>query len=133
MAVYFFYGEEDYNIEQEVNRIKSDLNPDFISMNYQVLDNPCVGDLINAIRTQPMMFGKMLFVINANEYFIANKNSFSDDELEQIESALQNNSELLDVVFIVRLPRDENKKIDTRRKLYKILSKFNKSRNNSNS
>ena len=125
MAVYFFYGDEEYNIEQEVNCLKSDLNPDFMAMSYQVLDNPKYTDLINALRIQPMMFGKMLVVINANEYFLSNKNCFSDDELEQIEDALQNNPELLDIVFIVKLPRDENKKIDSRRKLFKILSKFN--------
>ena len=31
----------------------------------------------------------------------------------------------MNIVFVLKLPRDENKKPDSRRKLYKILSKFN--------
>ena len=40
MAVYFFYGEEEYNIELELKKLSSKLNPDFKAMNYLVLDNP---------------------------------------------------------------------------------------------
>jgi DNA polymerase-3 subunit delta len=72
-----------------------------------------------------MMFGNMLIVINSDKYFSSNKNFFGDTELEDIENALQNNPESLDIVFVYKLPRDENKKPDSRRKLYKILCKFN--------
>ncbi len=125
MAIYFFYGDEDYNIELELKKLSSKLNPDFSSMNFQILDNPEYSTLINALRTPPMMFGQMLLVINAENYFLTNKNYFDDSELSDIEDALNNNPETLDIVFVVKLPRDENKKIDSRKKLYKILSKFN--------
>jgi len=125
MAVYFFYGDEDYNIELEIGSMRSKLNPDFLSMSYQILDNPEFPELISAIRTTPMMFGDMLVVINAEGYFSGNKNWFEDSELTEIEDALKNNPESLNIVFVVRLPRNENKKLDSRRKLYKILSKFN--------
>lgn len=125
MAVYFFYGDEDYNIELELEAMKSKLNPDFLSMSFQMLDNPSYSNLITALRTPPMMFGEMLIVINANDYFLSNKNFFDDSELEDVEDALKNNPEALNIVFVVNLPRDENKKLDSRRKLYKILSKYN--------
>lgn len=132
MTVYFYYGEEDYNIDLELDKMRSKLNPDFISMSYQVLDNPNYQDLITILRTPPMMFGETLIVINAEKYFMnSKKNSdeeiaaFDDYQLEDIEDALKNNPENLNVVFVVKLPRDENKKIDSRRKLYKILNKFN--------
>lgn len=125
MAVYFFYGDEDYNIELELDKKRSKLNPDFISMSYQVLDNPDYSTLITALRTPPMMFGDMLIVINAENYFAGNKNVFEENELDDIDDALKNNPQNLDIVFVVRLPRDENKKLDSRRKLYKILSKYN--------
>ncbi len=125
MAVYFFYGDEDYNIELELSDMSSKLNPDFKSMSYQVLDNPPYPDLITALRTPPMMFGNTLIIINAENYFLSNKNFFDDSELEDIEDALKHNPETLDIVFVVRLPRNEGKKLDTRRKLYKILSGFN--------
>jgi DNA polymerase-3 subunit delta len=125
MAVYFFYGDEDFNIDIELETMRSKLNPDFISMSFQVLDNPEYSTLITALRTPPMMFGNMLVVVNADKYFSSNKNFFDDSELEDIEDALKNNPETLDIVFVYKLPRDENKKPDSRRKLYKILNKFN--------
>lgn len=125
MAIYFFYGDEDFNIELKLEEMKSKLNKDFIAMNFQTLDNPTYPDLINALRTQPMMFGEMLIVINSDKYFSSQKNFFEDSELSDIEDALNNNPESLNIVFVVKLPREENKKIDTRRKLYKILSKYN--------
>lgn len=125
MAVYFFYGDEDYNIELELEKMSSKLNPDFKSMSLQTLDNPNFNTLITALRTTPMMFGEMLIIINAEDYLLPNKNSFEDSELSEIEDALKNNPETLNIVFVARLPRDENKKPDSRRKLYKILSKFN--------
>lgn len=125
MAVYFFYGDEDFNIDLEVESMRSKLNPDFLSMSYQTLDNPEYRDLITALRTPPMMFGDMLIVINSEKYFSSNKNWFEDSELEDIEDALKNNPESLNIIFVVKLPRDENKKLDSRRKLYKILSKYN--------
>ena len=125
MAVYFYYGDEDYNIELELEKMSAKLNPDFKSMNFQVLENPEYSSLITALRTPPMMFGDMLIVINSEDYFLSNKNFFDDSELADIEDALKNNPESLNIVFVVRLPRNENKKLDSRRKLYKILSKFN--------
>ena len=125
MAVYFYYGDEDYNIELELSNMSSKLNPDFKSMSYQVLDNPSYPDLITALRTPPMMFGDMLIIINAEDYFLSNKNFFDDNEIADIEDALKHNPETLDIVFVVRLPRNEGKKLDSRKKLYKILSKFN--------
>lgn len=125
MAVYFFYGDEDFNIDLELEAMRSKLNQDFLSMSFQTLDNPDYRTLITALRTPPMMFGDMLVVINADKYFSSNKNFFEDNELEDIEDALNNNPESLNIVFVVKLPRDENKKLDSRKKLYKILAKHN--------
>ena len=126
MAVYFFYGDEDFNIESEISKLRSKLNQDFISMSYQVLDNPDYKSLIQALRTPPMMFGEMLIVVNADSYFAGNKNAFEDSELDDIKNALDNNPQGLNIIFTVVLPRGENKKLDSRRKLYKILSNYNK-------
>lgn len=125
MAVYFFYGDEDFNIDIEIEEMKAKLNPDFLSMSFQVLDNPEYSNLSTALRTPPMMFGEMLIVINCEKYFASNKNFFEDSELEDIEDAIKNNPESLNIVFVAKLPRDEGKKLDSRRKLYKILTKTN--------
>ena len=125
MAVYFYYGDEDFCIEQEIESMKERLNKDFLAINFQTLDNPEYPELITALRTPPMMFGEMLIVINSEKYFSSQKNWFEDSELSDIEDALKNNPESLNIVFVVKLPRDEGKKVDSRRKLYKILTQFN--------
>ena len=122
MAVYFFYGDEEFNIEQEINKLKEGLNKDFLEMNFKIYDNPKFIDLITILRTQPMMFGRMLVVIKCENYF---SKAFDDKEIKQIEEALELNSENLDIVFVVEFPRNEGKKIDSRKKLFKLLSKYN--------
>lgn len=122
MAVYFFYGDEEFNIEQEINKLKKRLNKDFLEMNFKIYDNPKFIDLITILRTQPMMFGRMLVVIKCENYF---SKAFDDKEIKQIEEALELNSENLDIVFVVEFPRNEGKKIDSRKKLFKLLSKYN--------
>ena len=122
MAVYFFYGEEDYNIEQEINTLKQGLDKNFLDMSYKVYDHPKFVDLISILRSQPLMFGKMLVVIKSVNYF---SKTFEDKEIKEIASALENNNDNLDVVFVAELPRDGRKKLDSRKKFFKLLSKFN--------
>lgn len=122
MAVYFFYGEEDFNIEQEVEKLKGTLDPNFLEMSFKIYDNPKFADLISILRTQPMMFGKMLIVIKCLDYF---SKTFEDKEIKQITKALEDNNENLDIIFVAELPRDEGKKLDSRKKFFKLLNKFN--------
>ena len=125
MAVYFFYGDEDYKIELELNNMSSELDHDFKSLNFKSFDNPDYETLINCLRTPPMMFGKMLTIINIEDYLYSKKKTFDDNELHEIEEALDNNQALSDIVFVVKIPRDDGKKLDSRKKLYKILTKYN--------
>ena len=91
-------------------------------MSFKTCDNPKFADLIAILRTQPMMFGKMLIVINCLDYF---SKTFEDKEIKEITAALENNNENLDIVFLACLPRNEGKKLDSRKKFFKLLSKFN--------
>lgn len=122
MAVYFFYGEEDFNIEQEIEKLKKSLDKNFLEMSFKTYDNPKFPDLISILRTQPMMFGKMLVVINCLDYF---SKTFDDKEIKQIAEALEENNDNLDIVFVAQLKRDEGKKLDSRKKFFKTLSKYN--------
>ena len=122
MAVYFFYGDEEFNIEQEINKLKKGLDKSFLEMSLKTYDNPKFADLIAILRSQPMMFGKMLVIIKAESYF---KTAFDDKELKQIEQALEDNNDNLDIVFAAEYPRNEGKKPDSRKKFFKILSKYN--------
>lgn len=122
MAVYFFYGEEDFNIDAEIDKLKSGLDKNFSDMSCKTYNNPKFPDLISILRTQPMMFGKMLIIINCLDYF---SKTFDDKEIKEIASALENNSDGLDIVFVARLKRDEGKKLDSRKKFFKTLAKYN--------
>ena len=103
MAVYFFYGDEDYLIDAQIESMRSKLNPDFLPMSFKIFDNPNFSDLITALRTPPMMFGESLYIIKSEKYFSAKKDStgeegeddlkFSDSDLKDIEDALNNNPE----------------------------------------
>lgn len=122
MSIYFFYGDEDYNIEQEINKLKKKLlDKDFASMNFKTADNPVFSDLISILRTQPMMFGNLMFVINIESYFAK---AFEDKQLEEISNALEDNTENLHIIFVAEMPRNEGKKLDSRKKIYKIITKF---------
>ena len=122
MAIHFLYGEEDFNIEQEINKLKKGLDRNFLEMSFKTYSNPKFPDLISILRTQPMMFGKMLIVINCLDYF---SKTFEDKEFKEIEKAIEDNNENLDIVFVAQLPRNEGKKLDSRKKLFKLLSKQN--------
>lgn len=122
MAVYFFYGDEDFNIEKEIDKLKKGLDKNFLEMSFKTYDNPKFPDLISVLRSQPMMFGKMLIVINCIDYFTK---TFDDKQLKEIESAIENNNENLDIAFVAALPRDGGKKLDSRKKFFKILAKQN--------
>lgn len=122
MSIYFFYGDEEYNIEQEIKRLKKKLlDKNFASMNYKVSNNPNVADLVALLRTQPMMFGNLMIVINCEDYF---SKTFEDYQLKEIEAALTDNVESLCIIFVVTLPRNEGKRVDSRKKIYKIITKY---------
>ena len=96
-------------------------------MSYKYFNNPKFPDLIAAVRTQPMMFGKMLLEINCLSYLSGKSEdkAFDDNQIKQITEALDNVSENLDIIFVAQLEPDSQKKIDKRRKLFKTLSKYN--------
>ena len=132
MGVYFFYGDEDYLIDKELKKFRDKLDKNFSEMNYVICDELSPIDLMSVLRTQPMMFGKMMIVINCFELFKeGNKKvdmlsySWDDKQLDEISSALENNSDMLDIFFVEKYPRDDKKKKpDTRRKIFKLLSKY---------
>lgn len=122
MAIYFIHGEEDFNIEKEIEKLKASLDKDFSEMSFKIYESPKFPDLLAILNSQPMMFGKMLIVIKCLEYF---SKTFDDKELKEIAKALENNSENVDIAFVAELPRDEGKKLDSRKKFYKLLAKYN--------
>lgn len=126
--IYFFYGDEEFNISNKIKEFKSKLDKDFVEMSYKYFNNPKFPDLISAIKSQPMMFGKMLVEINCLDYLSGKSSddkSFDDKQFKQFAEALDCSSENVDVVFTAQIPPDSQKKIDKRKKIFKLLSKYN--------
>lgn len=130
MAVWFFYGKEEYKIEQEILKLKNELLDDtFKSMNYRVYYSPSFDELLDVLQSAPLMFGNLLSVIHCENYFIKTKNKktdFTDTQLEGIENALKTISDSNNVVFVCELPRNEDKKPDSRTKQYKVFTNSSK-------
>lgn len=126
--IYFFYGDEEFNISNKIKEFKSKLDKDFVEMSYKYFNNPKFPDLISAIKSQPMMFGKMLVEINCLGYLsgkLSDDKAFDDKQFKQLAEALDCSSENVDVVFTAQIPPDSQKKIDKRKKIFKLLSKYN--------
>ncbi len=125
MAVYLFYGQEEYLMQEEIKKLKSELlDASFMSMAYKVFDNPNFSDLIASLQGAPLMFGNTLTLIYFDKYLIGNKLSLDDKQVESIDYALSTINDSVNIIFVCKIPRDENKKPDSRKKLYKTISKY---------
>ncbi len=125
MAVFLFYGQEEFLIEKEIRKLKGELlDSSFASMGYKVFNNPAFNDLLDVLCSSPLMFGNTLNIIHIDKYFIGNKLSLDDKQLLAFENSLKTLSDNVNIVFVCKIPRDENKKPDSRKKIYKIISKY---------
>lgn len=125
MAVFLFYGQEDYLLEKEIKRLKSELLDDsFMSMAYKVVDNPPFNTLLDCVQSAPLMFGSTLSVIYLDKYLVGAKLSLDDKQIESINYSLSTLSDSVNIIFVCKIPRDENKKPDSRKKLYKAIAKY---------
>ena len=129
MAVFLFYGQEEYLMEKEIKKLKNELlDASFMSMSYKVFDNPDFNTLMDCVQSAPLMFGNTLTIINIEKYLIGNKMSLDDKQIDSVNYALSNLSDNVNIIFVCKIARDENKKPDSRKKLYKTLSKYSQVR-----
>ena len=131
MGISFFYGDEDYLIDLEIKKAKESLDENFLAMNFKEkkfsekdkkmgIDYP---ELVQVLSTQPMMFGKMVIVIDCKELLAK---TLEDSQVKEIEGVLANNTDSVDIYFVAKYDKDEkSKKPDSRKKLFKVLSKYN--------
>ncbi|HIS89454.1 TPA: DNA polymerase III subunit delta [Candidatus Avigastranaerophilus faecigallinarum] len=129
MAVFLFYGQEEYLMEKEIKKLKNELlDASFMSMSYKVFDNPDFNTLMDCVQSAPLMFGNTLTIINIEKYLIGNKMSLDDKQIDSVNYALSNLSDNVNIIFVCKISRDESKKPDSRKKLYKTLSKYSQVR-----
>ena len=129
MAVFLFYGQEEFLMEKEIKKLKNELlDASFVSMAYKVFDNPPFNTLIECVQSAPLMFGSTLSIVYLDKYLVGNKISLDDKQIESIDYALSNLSDNVNIIFVCKISRDEYKKPDSRKKLYKTLSKYSQVR-----
>ena len=120
--IYFYYGDEDFIISEKIKELKQSLGGTLSETNFKSLVNPDFADLISAIRVQGVLFGKILTVIEIYDYL---KSTLDDKQIKQVTEALEANTDNADIIFTAKIPRDGGEKIDKRKKLFKLLSKYN--------
>ena len=127
MPLYLFWGDEEFDIELKIKQLKKTVLKNNISpLNFKKTDNPAFNVLDEALRTQGMLFGDVLHVINMEKYLLnsTEKNELSDSELSCFETSLANLNPNFHIVFVCKIPLGEKKKPDSRKKIYKIISKY---------
>ena len=125
MAVFLFHGQEEYLMEKEIKKLKGELlDASFMSMAYKVFDNPPVQTLIECVQSAPLMFGNTLSIIYLDKYLVGNKMTLDDKQIESFDYSLSTISDSVNIIFVCKIPRDENKKPDSRKKFYKSLAKY---------
>ena len=79
MAVYLFFGQEEFLMNKEIKKLKDELlDTSFMSMAYKVFNNPDFHTILECVQSAPLMFGKTLSLISVDKYLIGNKMSLDD-------------------------------------------------------
>lgn len=129
MAVFLFHGQEEFLMDKEIKKLKGELlDSSFMSMAYKVFDNPPFQTLLECVQSAPLMFGNTLSLIYFEKYLVGNKISLDDKQIESLDYALSNITPSVNIIFVCKIPRDEAKKPDSRKKLFKTLSKYSQVR-----
>jgi len=130
MPVYLFWGEEDFNIDIAAKELRGKLlDADWGAINHKVLEEPSLKVLLESIETTPMMFGNLVIEVNAKRHFTRGKSSdgqSSNDDEKLTARLIENINSLnpsIHLVFICKIERGSNKKIDSVKKLVKAVSK----------
>jgi len=127
MPLHFFFGNEDFLIEREINKLKNEiLEGDINALNYRSVDNPSFSLFSELLRTNAMMFGQNVILIKCPKYFLETKDKITldDKQTKELIDAMQNISDRVHIILLCPTPKGEIKKPDSRKKLYKELTKI---------
>lgn len=126
MAIWFFHGKEEFRISKEVECIKKELvDPAFKAMNFRIFYSPLPEELIEICNTAPLMFGNVVSLVHCENYFFKTKNKkvdFSEEQISSLDFAMKNVSDSNTIIFVCNIPREDDKKVDSRTKLYKTIA-----------
>lgn len=81
--MFLFYGEEKYLRNLQVNRIKKQFGELVKGVNYILLDDKSISNLISEINTPAFGFENKLILINNSKLFKINRKKAKDEETDQ--------------------------------------------------
>ena len=131
MPVYLYWGEEDFNIDKSIQTLRQNILDDSLSgLNHKILkpNKLDVKLILEELQTVPIMFGNFLLEIYAPDLFLrgTNKPSSSDKIMQSFFETIENLVPNFHAVFICKIPRGTNKKIDSSSKLVKLIQSTGK-------
>ncbi len=129
MPVLLYWGEEEFNLEKAVAKLKAEiLDPAWKELNHKTLLEPDLQTLNQTIRSLPLAFGNLLIEVRTTGLFFrgAKKSDDYDKLVEDLIKSLESLNDNVYVLFISILPKGSGKKIDSAIKLTKLIDKIGK-------
>lgn len=136
MPTYLYWGDEDFNLELAIKRLREKvLEPDWVTFNHKILDNPSIQAIIEAVSTMPMGPGGVLVEVH-NLNLFSRKTKKGDDadegkkdprderDLKELLELIPELPERVSLLFVVPFPRDAKRKIDKSLKTSKTIDKY---------
>lgn len=113
-GIYLFYGKETFLMEQQIKKIKNAFGEKIKGINYILIDEFNIQDLISNIETPAFGFDKKLIIIkNTGIFKRENKvrnNNVSKELKEKINNYIKNNIELIKETTIIIFVEDDVEK-----------------------
>ena len=132
MPAYLYWGEEEFNLSQAVDELKSKtLDENWAALNFRHLQptknqssESFLSEIVENLETRPMVFGNFMLQIDArNLYIRGNKGEINDKLIKRFIENLENVPDNFYVLFTCKIERGTGKKIDGVSKLTKATQK----------
>ena len=120
-SIYLFYGEEQYLIENCIKKIKKIFGECIKGINYILIDETNIGELISNIETPSFGYEKKLIIAKNTALFKKEgkrKNADISNKKEKIIEYLNNNMQIVNESCILIFCEEEAEKKD---KLYEFI------------
>jgi DNA polymerase III subunit delta len=103
MTVSLYYGDEEYLLNQAIKHLRTSIiNPQMGSLGHKILENPSIGEVLEAIGAICFNLGGKTLIEIQNFAFLHKAASASADEkqLAELMALLENHDEAKHIVFV---------------------------------
>lgn len=123
-SIYFFYGEELYLLEQSIKKIRKIFGECIKGINYILIDETNIGNIISDIETPAFGYEKKL-IIAKNSGILKKEGKKKSQEMTKLKERLseylkENIENIKQSVIIIFIEEDT----DARQELYKTIDKL---------